>query len=174
MARTTVVDRSTHPVSCEIVTPARILMSSFPLKASTIPGSFSIECAICGLQLMKHNQKIFTNLSRREAYQRMTTSASRTAFKFSPATTSTCFPKPAKVALSLSAVSRRLTQAINRSGILGSDSEYTGVDVPGVCDSHFNFGDRMTVVLDSMLVITPDRIAMPMVPHPETTQMRAS
>jgi hypothetical protein len=55
---------------------------------------------------------------------------------------------------------------MKRRGRDGSDSEPVGVDVPGVCDSHFtleNFG----VMLDSILAITPERIAIPIVPHPK-------
>lgn len=51
IARTTLVPSSTIAVSCLIVTPARMLMSSFPLRASLSPGSFRIACASWGLQL---------------------------------------------------------------------------------------------------------------------------
>lgn len=51
MARTTFVEGRTQLVICDIVTPARILMRSFPSNAAVSPSSLSIECANCGLQL---------------------------------------------------------------------------------------------------------------------------
>jgi hypothetical protein len=51
MARTTFVEGKTQLVICDIVTPARILMRSFPSNAAVSPSSLNIECANCGLQL---------------------------------------------------------------------------------------------------------------------------
>lgn len=51
MARTTLVEGKTQPVSWRMVTPARMLIRSFPSSASTIPSSLKILCASWGLQL---------------------------------------------------------------------------------------------------------------------------
>lgn len=51
IARITVVLGRTQLVSCAMVTPERMLMSSFPTSASLIPSSFRMGCANCGLQL---------------------------------------------------------------------------------------------------------------------------
>lgn len=51
MALTTFVVGGTHAVSWEMVTPARILISSFPSSASHIPSWPRMICACWGLQL---------------------------------------------------------------------------------------------------------------------------
>ena len=51
IARTTRVEGKTQLVSWRMVTPARILMRSFPSSASVIPSSLRIVCASWGLQL---------------------------------------------------------------------------------------------------------------------------
>ena len=51
MARMTFVEGVTIAVSWAIVTPANILIKSFPSKASFKPGSDKIVCANWGLQL---------------------------------------------------------------------------------------------------------------------------
>lgn len=52
IARTTFVEGKTQFLICDIVTPARMLMSSLPSKASLSPSSLRIECASWGLQLL--------------------------------------------------------------------------------------------------------------------------
>lgn len=70
--------------------------------------------------------------------------------------------------LSLRAVSSRLTHTRNRLGVelSGWSRDWTGVKVLGVCDSHFGKHSR-NVDGESRLPITPDRMTMPIVPHPK-------
>lgn len=51
IARTTLVDAPTMACSWAMVTPARMLMSSLPSRASFIPGSLRIVLASWGLHL---------------------------------------------------------------------------------------------------------------------------
>ncbi len=102
-------------------------------------------------------------------YQSRITSACCTASTFCEAKTSTLSPralKGPKTVRSLFAVCSLLTQARNRDGIVVSGGP-VGVTVPGVWDSHLGmpFGFVLDVA-DLILSITPDRMAMPMVPHP--------
>jgi hypothetical protein len=62
IARTTRVVGGTHPVSWSIVTPARMLMSNLPARASRIPFCERITWAWWGLQLkIVQGNEIFTN-----------------------------------------------------------------------------------------------------------------
>jgi len=152
IARTTFVVERTHAAICGIVTPARMLIRSLPANACCIPGSPTMVWASCGLQ------------------HRRTTSASATARRFSPTSTST--PVDINVDRSFFALSSRLTQARKREGREGSFSERAvGVDVPDVCDSHLGLGvwlRRGMEERESRLAKTPERMATPIVPHPST------
>ena len=57
IARMTVVSGRTHSESCAMVTPARMLMSNFPARASLTPFSLRMRCATCGLQLEGHGRR---------------------------------------------------------------------------------------------------------------------
>ncbi len=57
IARMTLVERSVHPRSWEIFTPASMLMRSLFSRAAFIPGSLRIDAASCGLQLRDRDQE---------------------------------------------------------------------------------------------------------------------
>lgn len=109
-------------------------------------------------------------LSSMKAHERSTTSACCTAWRFLDATTSIeppNAPSPSKVARNFLPLSSRLTHAMNREGIVASGAP-TGVKVPGVCDSHLAANPACRLDLASRLSTTPERTAMPIVPHPRT------
>lgn len=173
IARTTLVDGRTIASSCAIVTPARMLMRSLPSRASFIPVSLRIIFANWGLQLRgRARPRSITRAeaeTRRRSHHSKTTFDWRTASTFSPCTISTLRPRvPAakNAVLSFLAVSSRLTQAMKRDGS-DSSSGVWGVTVPDVCDSHFGWGTSDAEFLASRLARTPERMATPIVPHPE-------
>lgn len=55
---------------------------------------------------------------------------------------------------------------MKKDGSDGSGVSAVGVDVPGVCDSHLGTGYGAS--LDCRLAITPEMMAIPIVPHPIT------
>lgn len=55
-------------------------------------------------------------------------------------------------------------------GSEGSGESAVGVHVPGVCDSHLGISSVFS--LDCKLVITPEMIAIPIVPHPSKPVMK--
>lgn len=116
----------------------------------------------------------------RQTYHRSTTSLCSIAMRFCPDTTSTVSPSDPSASntpRSRFALSARRTVAMKREGTEAS-GEATGVVVPGVWDSHFGMA-RLTIVgraeaiwdwdwdwEESKLATTPERTAMPIVPHP--------
>lgn len=92
IARMTFVSGLTIAVSCLMVTPARMLMRSLPSSASFRPGSLSMACANCGLQLGR--VQYGTRTSIRMTDHSKTTSDCWTACTLVPTQTSTLGPNP--------------------------------------------------------------------------------
>ena len=105
--------------------------------------------------------------SSRGVDQRRMTSDCFTAWTFFATQISIAAPRrltSVNIGFSCLALTSRLTQARNRDGSAGSSStNATGVTVPEVWASHFGIDSDE---LESKLDKTPERMAIPMVPHP--------
>lgn len=122
------------------VTPARMLIRSFPSSASVMPGTSSTSLSMYGLQ------------------PRMTTSASSTALMFSFCSTVNDIEKPSRALWMRFADSGRRTQAMNLFGIFCCGTVSDGVVVP---DSD---GYAEWLFPSEREANMPDKMAIPRVP----------
>lgn len=122
------------------VTPARMLMRSFPCSAPVMPGTSRTSRSMYGLQ------------------PRMTTSASLTALIFSFCNTVNGTAKPSRALWTRLTDSGRRTQAMNLFGIFCCETNSDGVVVP---DSD---GYAEWLFVSDREANMPDKMAIPRVP----------